>query len=214
MRLKNIVVPGILLFIGFSNILIALWVSEYPLYTAALPLLGIFFVFAVMTYLQSGKNVILSDNVSELTPHLVFDLPKESRFIDLQLRRRKILKELTGTFTVAGEKIRVQITHMLQEDLASQYRSTQDPDEKLLQEMREEDEHSLNIKQVEPYHDLQVNGEPIPAYTALVEGERDARPVVRGIANLDEHGILSISIAAHSREGLKKTSAYLAKLKT
>lgn len=214
MKLRDKIVPGILLFIGFLNIMIAVIIPSYPLNTLPFLLFFMFFMFAVVAYLSGGKNIIKTDSIPKLMQYVVFDLPPAKNFKKLTLKRGRANKELSGIYKAEGEEAKVQITHIRRENLAVMYSRSSNPGEKLLDDLREEDEDTLEIRNIREYQSLSVNGEIIPAYTAEVETKGGRHPVLRGTANLEDKGIVMISVAANSRKSLEKTVNYLAKMQT
>lgn len=214
MNWRKLVIPGILFSIGIFNFLIAMLFPGYKVHGMLFAFSAIFIFLALVSYICGRQKIVKEGTITELLPHVVFDLPQDSNFKDLTMERSSSRTELSGTYQVAGEAVGVEITHIWREHLSSEYKRSENPGEKLLRDIRDEDEQTRHIKNLKKYTNLKVNGEPITAYTALVKGRKEDRPVLRGMADLGDLGILLISVAAYSRRGLEETVDYLATMRT
>lgn len=212
MYVKKLIVPSSLLFIGIANLM---FLFLFPTMEFDF-LLFIFFVLftllAIGTYTGGNQTFVKKGALSELLPYIDFNLPSSTHLGELRLKKESGHIEISGIFRVDREDIRLQLLHIKEDHLPSTSSTSKTSQELLYHTIKEKDRQTLNIKKVEEDIQFKICGETITAYTAEILTKKDAHPILRGVAKLGEKGLLMISIAAQSLNGLQKAKEYLTNL--
>lgn len=209
---KKFIVPSVLLSIGIANLILLLLFPSIEFNI----LLGTFFVLftllAIGTYKSGERTFVKKGTVSELLPYIDFKLPSSTHLEGLRLKKESGHIEISGIFKVDRENVRLQLLHIKENHLPSTSTTSKTPQELLYNTIKEKDRQTLDINKIKEDTQFKICGETISAYTTELLTEKEAHPVLRGVANLREKGLLIISIAADSTKGLHRAKKYLTNL--
>lgn len=212
MNVKKAIVPSVLLFIGIANLTFLVLFPQLEFDILLLMFFVLFTLLAIGTYKGGNQTFVKKGTLSELLPYIDFHLPPSNHLEELRVKKEIGHVEISGTFMVDSEDVKLQLLHIKEEHLPPTANSTKTSQELLYQTIKEKDRQTLNIQNIDEDPQFKISGDIITAYIGNISTDKDSHLVLRGVANLEGKGLLMISIAARSPTGLQKAKEYLTNL--
>lgn len=119
-------------------------------------------------------------------------------------------------YTVEGKEAEIGVEYYVPANLEEKYITASNPAERYIEDTKESDKDDL--RDIEPYTDLKVEGKVVPAYTAkskknwMMEKIRGPKYILQCAIHSNVKGLLLIKVSAPTEQIIDKTAKLLSKI--